>query len=57
MEDSRIGLVSTERQVGATEQPTLDDIRTALVDVYGTDFGIHESTWIRASPTWHGRTR
>ena len=46
LEDGRVGLVSTERQVGATEQPTLDDIRSALIDVYGTDFGIHDPTWI-----------
>jgi len=46
LEDGRIGLVSTERQVGATEEPTLQDIRAALNDVYGTDFGIHDATWI-----------
>ena len=46
MEDSRIGLVSTERQVGAAEEPTLQDIHAALVDVYGSDFGIHEPIWI-----------
>jgi len=46
LEDGRIGLVSTERQVGATEEPTLDDIRAALLAVYGTDFGIHDPTWI-----------
>ena len=28
------------------EQPTLQDIREALVAVYGTDYGIHSPTWI-----------
>lgn len=46
LEDGRISLVSTERKVGATEEPTLHDIRAALIDVYGTDFGIHDATWI-----------
>jgi 3-(3-hydroxy-phenyl)propionate hydroxylase len=46
LEDGRVGFVSTERHVGATEEPTLDNIRAALVSVYGTDFGIHDPTWI-----------
>ncbi|MBS0432940.1 MAG: FAD-dependent monooxygenase [Proteobacteria bacterium] len=46
LEDGRVSFVSTERQVGATGEPTLHDIRAALVDVYGADFGIHDATWI-----------
>src|SRR6185312_7992005 len=46
LDDGRIALVSTERQVGATEQPTLADIRAALVEAYGADFGIPDPTWI-----------
>jgi 3-(3-hydroxy-phenyl)propionate hydroxylase len=26
--------------------PTLDDLRAALVAVYGTDFGVHDVTWL-----------
>jgi hypothetical protein len=26
--------------------PTLDDLRAALIAVYGTDFGVHDVTWI-----------
>ena len=26
--------------------PTLDDLRTALVDAYGTDFGVRDASWI-----------
>src|SRR6185437_7120872 len=46
LEDGRVGLVSTERHVDATDEPTLEDIREALVSVYGTDFGIHDATWV-----------
>jgi 2-polyprenyl-6-methoxyphenol hydroxylase-like FAD-dependent oxidoreductase len=31
----------TERQVGATTEPTLRDLSEALIAVYGTDFGVH----------------
>jgi hypothetical protein len=27
-------------------EPTLDDLRAALVAVYGTDFGVHNVTWL-----------
>jgi len=27
-------------------EPTLDDLRAALIGVYGTDFGVHDVTWI-----------
>jgi 2-polyprenyl-6-methoxyphenol hydroxylase-like FAD-dependent oxidoreductase len=36
----------TERQVGPAAEPTLGDLREALVAVYGTDYGIHSATWI-----------
>jgi 3-(3-hydroxy-phenyl)propionate hydroxylase len=28
------------------DQPTLDDLRAALIAVYGTDFGVHDVTWL-----------
>lgn len=28
------------------EEPTLDELREALVAVYGTDFGVHNVTWL-----------
>jgi 2-polyprenyl-6-methoxyphenol hydroxylase-like FAD-dependent oxidoreductase len=31
----------TERQVGATTEPTLRDLSEALIAVYGTDYGVH----------------
>jgi 2-polyprenyl-6-methoxyphenol hydroxylase-like FAD-dependent oxidoreductase len=46
LEDGRIGLVISERYAGQTAEPTLDDLRRALVAVWGTDFGVHSPTWI-----------
>lgn len=47
MEDGkRVRVVLTEPRVGAAGEPTLHDIKDALIAVYGTDFGIHSPTWI-----------
>jgi 2-polyprenyl-6-methoxyphenol hydroxylase-like FAD-dependent oxidoreductase len=40
-----VGVMLTESQVG-TGEPTLHDLRERLVEVYGTDYGIHDLTWI-----------
>lgn len=42
----RVAMVLTEAQVGRDGEPTFDDVRAALVAVYGTDFGIHSPTWV-----------
>jgi 2-polyprenyl-6-methoxyphenol hydroxylase-like FAD-dependent oxidoreductase len=36
----------TEQQIGPSSEPTLRDLSEALITVYGTDFGIHNPTWI-----------
>ena len=36
----------TEQQLGPSSEPTLRDLSEALITVYGTDFGIHNPTWI-----------
>jgi len=41
-----IGVMVTEKNVGATTEPTLRDLSEALVAVCGTDYGIHSLTWI-----------
>jgi len=41
-----VGILVTERQVGATGEPKLADLSEALIVVYGTDYGIHSPTWI-----------
>ncbi len=39
-------VVTTEHEVGPATEPTLDDLRAALIRVFGTDFGVHRPTWI-----------
>jgi len=46
MEDGRtVRVLLTERAPG-TGEPTLRDLREALIAIYGTDYGIHSPTWI-----------
>lgn len=47
LEDGRRArVVLSEPQLVTAGEPTLHDIREALIAVYGTDFGIHSPTWI-----------
>ncbi|MGZ6906928.1 MAG: FAD-dependent monooxygenase [Acidimicrobiia bacterium] len=39
-------VVLPEQQVEHDREPTLGDLREALVAVYGTDFGVHSPRWI-----------
>jgi 3-(3-hydroxy-phenyl)propionate hydroxylase len=41
-----VGIVVTEQQLGPATEPTLADLGGALIAAYGTDFGIHDPTWI-----------
>ncbi len=41
-----VGVMVTERKVGATTEPTVNDLRDAMTAVYGTDYGIHNLTSI-----------
>src|SRR4051812_33585860 len=41
-----VRVMVTEQQLGPTGEPTLHDLSEALITVYGTDFGIHNPTWI-----------
>jgi 2-polyprenyl-6-methoxyphenol hydroxylase-like FAD-dependent oxidoreductase len=52
MEDGRtVRVIVTERQLTPDGEPTLRDLKRALVSVYGTDFGIHNppATRVRGS--------
>jgi 2-polyprenyl-6-methoxyphenol hydroxylase-like FAD-dependent oxidoreductase len=40
------GVVLKEARVDNTGEPTVQDLREALVAAYGTDFGAHSPTWI-----------
>ncbi|HEX5468468.1 MAG TPA: FAD-dependent monooxygenase [Gaiellaceae bacterium] len=42
----RVGVVVSERYAGQTGEPTLRELRRALVAVWGTDYGAHSPTWI-----------
>jgi 3-(3-hydroxy-phenyl)propionate hydroxylase len=45
-DDEPIRVVLTEREVEHDREPTIDDLRTALTEIYGTDFGLRAATWI-----------
>jgi hypothetical protein len=40
------GVVLREQQAEHTREPTIEDLREALVRAYGRDFGVHSPTWI-----------
>jgi 3-(3-hydroxy-phenyl)propionate hydroxylase len=42
----RARLVLIERQLRLGDDPTLDDVREALIALRGTDYGLHDATWI-----------
>jgi 3-(3-hydroxy-phenyl)propionate hydroxylase len=47
MEDGRtVRVLVTEQHVGATTEPTLRNLSEALIAAYGTDYGVHNPTWI-----------
>ena len=37
----RVGVLVTEQHLASTEEPTLRELREALIAVYGTDYGAH----------------
>jgi 3-(3-hydroxy-phenyl)propionate hydroxylase len=41
-----IGVMVTEKNAGATTEPTLRELSEALVAACGTDYGIHNLSWI-----------
>jgi 3-(3-hydroxy-phenyl)propionate hydroxylase len=41
-----VGVVLTEREVEHDRDPTIEDLREALVGVYGTDYGLRSANWI-----------
>jgi 2-polyprenyl-6-methoxyphenol hydroxylase-like FAD-dependent oxidoreductase len=46
MDRGPVRITVTEQQIGPSSEPTLRDLSEALTAVYGTDFGIHDPTWI-----------
>ena len=43
---TRVRAVLNEPEVRHGDAPTLDDLRAALVALYGTDFGVHDATYL-----------
>jgi 3-(3-hydroxy-phenyl)propionate hydroxylase len=41
-----VGVLVTEQHVRHAGEPTLHDLSEALNAVYGTDYGVHNPTWI-----------
>jgi hypothetical protein len=41
-----VGVVLREEHVRQGDEPTLGELREALVALYGTDFGLRDATWI-----------
>jgi 2-polyprenyl-6-methoxyphenol hydroxylase-like FAD-dependent oxidoreductase len=47
MEDGkRVRVLLEQPPVERSDEPTLHDLRDALVAAYGTDYGVHDATWI-----------
>src|ERR1700738_4180854 len=45
-EDGRVGVTLIEPEVNGTDEPTLEDLRAALIRVDGTDHGAHSTRFI-----------
>ena len=45
-EEGRVGLTLIEPETDRTDEPTLDDVRAALIRVDGTDHGVHNARFI-----------
>src|SRR5919108_443616 len=45
-DDGPVRVLVTEQRVGASGEPTLQDLSDALTAVYGTDYGVHSPTSI-----------
>jgi 3-(3-hydroxy-phenyl)propionate hydroxylase len=47
LEDGRtVRVVTTEQRLGPSSEPTLRELTEALIAAFGTDFGVHNPTWI-----------
>jgi 2-polyprenyl-6-methoxyphenol hydroxylase-like FAD-dependent oxidoreductase len=45
-EGKRVRIVLNEPHIRQGDEPTLDELRAALIVVYGTDFGVHNVTYL-----------
>lgn len=42
----RARIVLVEAKVERGDEPSIDELRAALISVYGTDYGVHNITWL-----------
>jgi 2-polyprenyl-6-methoxyphenol hydroxylase-like FAD-dependent oxidoreductase len=42
----RVGIVLRDEHVKAGDEPSLGELRDGLIALYGTDFGVHDVTWL-----------
>ena len=45
-DNRRAGIVLVEPQVMRGDAPSVDELSQRLIDVYGTDFGVHDVRWL-----------
>ena len=45
-DEGPVRVMVTQPYVGQTDEPTLGDLSKAVIDVWGTDYGMHNATWI-----------
>jgi 2-polyprenyl-6-methoxyphenol hydroxylase-like FAD-dependent oxidoreductase len=50
-DSAMVRVVTTEQHLGNGGEPTLRDLSESLIAAFGTDFGVHNPTWISGSPT------
>jgi 3-(3-hydroxy-phenyl)propionate hydroxylase len=46
LDEGRVRVVLTEPHLEFASEPTLQDVSEALIDVDGTDYGVHSPSWI-----------
>ena len=46
VDGGRIGVVLAEKSLEHSGEPSIADLRQALIDADGTDYGVHDASWI-----------
>ncbi len=46
LDDGRVRVVVIEQNLRQADEPTLIEVREALIAAYGTDYGVHNVTWL-----------
>lgn len=46
LENGLVRVMVTERTAGAADEPALADLSAALIEIFGSDYGIHSPVWL-----------